>query len=205
MNVKAKVTEMIVTISMVSVSTRMANTGADVTTASKKKTARALYVMIMMNALARTVVITVTLMLNVQIHLAHITVLVQTNSLAMVSVMMDVSIKMNVVMPLVHLNIKGPMKHFSLLTNAMNLQLVQIRPVVTTVPVTWALSMKMVTVKYVEMLMNVPEKVTAMIVTPMLNDSILMVLSIAHVSKVSSVMVSNVRTVTNVHSIQLKL
>ena len=65
--------------------------------------------------------------------------------------------------------------------------------------------MKMVTVKYVEMLMNVPEKVTAMIVTPMLNDSILMVLSIAHVSKVSSVMVSNVRTVTNVHSIQLKL
>ena len=205
MNVKAKVTEMIVTISMVSVSTRMANTGADVTTASKKETTRALYVMIMMNALARTVVITVTLMLNVQIHLAHITVLVQTNSLAMVSVMMVVSIKMNVVMPLVHLNIKGPMKHFSLLTNAMNLQLVQIRPVVTTVPVTWALSMKMVTVKYVEMLMNVPEKVTAMIVTPMLNDSILMVLSIAHVSKVSSVMVSNVRTVTNVHSIQLKL
>ena len=53
--------------------------------------------------------------------------------------------------------------------------------------------------------MNVPEKVTAMIVTPMLNDSILMVLSIAHVSKVSSVMVSNVRTVTNVHSIQLNL
>lgn len=205
MNVKAKVTEMIVTISMVSVSTRMANTGADVTTASKKETTRALYVMIMMNALARTVVITVTLMLNVQIHLAHITVLVQTNSLAMVSVMMVVSIKMNVVMPLVHLNIKGPMKHFSLLTNAMNLQLVQIRPVVTTVPVTLALSMKMVTVKYVEMLMNVPEKVTAMIVTPMLNDSILMVLSIAHVSKVSSVMVSNVRTVTNVHSIQLKL
>ena len=196
---------MIVTISMVSVSTRMTNTGADVTTASKKKTARALYVMIMMNALARTVVITVTLMLNVQIHLAHITVLVQTNKLAMVSVMMVVSIKMNVVMPLVHLNIKGPMKHFSLLTNAMNLQLVQIRPVVTTVPVTLALSMKMVTVKYVEMLMNVPEKVTAMIVTPMLNDSILMVLSIAHVSKVSSVMVSNVRTVTNVHSIQLKL
>ena len=196
---------MIVTISMVSVSTRMANTGADVTTASKKETTRALYVMIMMNALARTVVITVTLMLNVQIHLAHITVLVQTNSLAMVSVMMVVSIKMNVVMPLVHLNIKGPMKHFSLLTNAMNLQLVQIRPVVTTVPVTLALSMKMVTVKYVEMLMNVPEKVTAMIVTPMLNDSILMVLSIAHVSKVSSVMVSNVRTVTNVHSIQLKL
>ena len=127
---------MIVTISMVSVSTRMANTGADVTTASKKETTRALYVMIMMNALARTVVITVTLMLNVQIHLAHITVLVQTNSLAMVSVMMVVSIKMNVVMPLVHLNIKGPMKHFSLLTNAMNLQLVQIRPVVTTVPVT---------------------------------------------------------------------
>ena len=196
---------MIVTISMVSVSTRMANTGADVTTASKKETTRALYVMIMMNALARTVVITVTLMLNVQIHLAHITVLVQTNSLAMVSVMMVVSIKMNVVMPLVHLNIKGPMKHFSLLTNAMNLQLVQIRPVVTTVPVTLAFSMKMVTVKYVEMLMNVPEKVTAMIVTPMLNDSILMVLSIAHVSKVSSVMVSNVRTVTNVHSIQLKL
>ena len=196
---------MIVTISMVSVSTRMANTGADVTTASKKETTRALYVMIMMNALARTVVITVTLMLNVQIHLAHITVLVQTNSLAMVSVMMVVSIKMNVVMPLVHLNIKGPMKHFSLLTNATNSQLVQIHPVVTTVPVTLALSMKMVTVKYVEMLMNVPEKVTAMIVTPMLNDSILMVLSIAHVSKVSSVMVSNVRTVTNVHSIQLKL
>ena len=205
MNVKAKVTEMIATISMVSVSTRMANTGADVTTASKKETTRALYVMIMMNALARTVVITVTLMLNVQIHLAHITVLVQTNSLAMVSVMMVVSIKMNVVMPLVHQSIKGPMKHFSLLTNAMNLQLVQIRPVVTTVPVTLAFSMKMVTVKYVEMLMNVPEKVTAMIVTPMLNDSILMVLSIAHVSKVSSVMVSNVRTVTNVHSIQLKL
>ena len=144
-------------------------------------------------------------MLNVQIHLAHITVLVQTNKLAMVSVMMVVSIKMNVVMPLVHLNIKGPMKHFSLLTNAMNLQLVQIRPVVTTVPVTLALSMKMVTVKYVEMLMSVPEKVTAMIVTPMLNVSILMVLSIAHVSKVSSVMVSNVRTVTNVHSIQLNL
>ena len=205
MNVKAKVTEMIVTISMVSVSTRMANTGADVTTASKKETTRALYVMIMMNALARTVVITVTLMLNVQIHLAHITVLVQTNSLAMVSVMMVVSIKMNVVMPLVHQSIKGPMKHFSLLTNATNSQLVQIHPVVTTVPVTLALSMKMVTVKYVEMLMNVPEKVTAMIVTPMLNDSILMVLSIAHVSKVSSVMVSNVRTVTNVHSIQLKL
>ena len=196
---------MIVTISMVSVSTRMANTGADVTTASKKETTRALYVMIMMNALARTVVITVTLMLNVQIHLAHITVLVQTNSLAMVSVMMVVSIKMNVVMPLVHQSIKGPMKHFSLLTNATNSQLVQIHPVVTTVPVTLALSMKMVTVKYVEMLMNVPEKVTAMIVTPMLNDSILMVLSIAHVSKVSSVMVSNVRTVTNVHSIQLKL
>ena len=194
-----------VTASMVSVSTKMVNIDADVMMVSSKVTMMELNVLTGMNVLARTAAIIVMLMLNVQIHLVHIIVLVVTFSLAMVSVMMVVAIKMNVGMPLVHQSIKGLMKHFSLLTNVTKTQLVPIRTVVTIVPVTLALSMKMMTVKYVEMLMNVPEKVMGMIVTPMLNVSTLVVLSIAHVPKVSSVMVSNVRTVMNVHSIQLKL
>ena len=64
----------------------------------------------------------------------------------MVTAMMVVSMKMRVVMPLVLQSIKGLMKHFSLLTNVTKSQLIQIRPVITTVPVTVALSMKMMTV-----------------------------------------------------------
>ena len=64
----------------------------------------------------------------------------------MVTAMMVVSIKMSVVMPLVLQSIKGLMKHFSLLTNVTKSQLIQIRPVITTVPVTVALSMKIMTV-----------------------------------------------------------
>ena len=64
----------------------------------------------------------------------------------MVTAMMVVSIKMSVVMPLVLQSIKGLMKHFSLVMNVTKSQLIQIRPVITTVPVTVALSMKMMTV-----------------------------------------------------------